>query len=216
MKNFLLILALNVLALAAPVVQEHKRQITDNEFLDGPCRDIILFFVRGTFELGNMGLIVGPPLSAGLKNNFGDDRVATQGVDYAAGVATNFLPDNADPVGVANMQNLFNEAATRCPNSVVVAGGYSQGAAITHAAIAGLSDSVKSQIVGVTLFGDTRNEQDHGSIEGYPQDDLLIICNPGDLVCDGTLIITPAHLLYTPRVPEAVAFLTEKINAAGV
>lgn len=42
------------LVLAAPVVQKEKRQSTDNEFTDGGCRDIILFFVRGTFEAGNM------------------------------------------------------------------------------------------------------------------------------------------------------------------
>jgi cutinase len=144
------------------------------------------------------------------------NSVASQGVDYAAGIATNLLPDNADPVGVANMKNLFSQAATNCPNSVVVAGGYSQGAAITHEAIKGLPSATKNQIVGVALFGDTRNKQDHGQIDGYPQDDLLIICNPGDLVCDGTLIITPAHLGYAPRVPEAVAFLSQKTNAAAI
>ncbi len=162
------------------------------------------------------GIFVGPYLSDGLKNAFGEERVASQGVDYAARIATNLLPDNADPIGVTNIKRLFRQAATNCPNSVVVAGGYSQGAAITHEAIKGLTSAIMNQIVGVTLFGDTRNEHDHGQIDGYPQDDLLIICNPGDLVCDGTLIITPAHLDYTPRMPEAVAFLSQKINAAEV
>jgi cutinase len=111
------------------------------------------------------------------------------------------------------MKDLFYKASTKCPNSIVVASGYSQGAAITHEAIDGLSSSVKNQIAGVVTFGDTRNLQAHGQISGYPTDDLLIICNPGDLVCIGTLVITPAHVLYQPRVPEAVAFLSDKIGA---
>jgi hypothetical protein len=54
MKAFILNLALSTLALAAPVLVHEKRQVTENEFSDGPCRDIILFFVRGTTEFGNM------------------------------------------------------------------------------------------------------------------------------------------------------------------
>jgi cutinase len=114
------------------------------------------------------------------------------------------------------MTNLFNQGVQRCPNSVIVAGGYSQGAAVTHAAIKNLSSAVKNKIVGVVTFGDTRNQQDGGQIPGYPRDRTLIICNPGDLVCSGTLIIAAPHLAYGPRVPEAVTFLTSRIRASGV
>lgn len=70
------------------------------------------------------GTIVGPPVSDGLKRNFGANNVATEGVNYAALLSTNFLPGGADPAGIALMANLLNRAATECPNSKIVAGGY--------------------------------------------------------------------------------------------
>lgn len=57
--------------------------------------------------------------------------------------------------------------------------------------------------------------QDKGQIPNYPKGNLLVICNPGDLVCVGTLTITAAHLDYVRRVPEAVSFLTGKLKAAA-
>ena len=41
--------------------------------------------------------------------------------------------------------------------SIIVAGGYSQGAAVNHRAIESLDQSVKDQIAGVVLYGDTRS-----------------------------------------------------------
>lgn len=112
------------------------------------------------------------------------------------------------------MNNLFKAANTKCPNSVVVGSGYSQGAAVIHHAIQPLSSAVIAQIAGAVTFGDTQYVQDGGRIPNYPTSDTLIICNVGDLVCDGTLIITAAHLAYVPRAPEAISFLIGKIDVA--
>jgi cutinase len=161
---------------------------------------------------------VGPYVSTDLKAGFSSSRVATQGVNYAASLGTNFLPGGADPNGVQNMAALFQQVYNQCPNSVIVAGGYSQGAAVTHEAISnsGLSSSVISKIVGVVLFGDTQYLQDGGRITNYPTQNTLIICAPGDLVCDGTLVITAAHLSYGANAQQAANFLKSRINAAGV
>ena len=89
----------------------------------------------------------------------------------------------------------------------------SQGAAVMTGAISGLSSAVRDKIVGTVLYGDTRNQQTGGTIPNYAQEDLLIICNPGDPVCKGILIVTAAHLSYVPTVPEAVSFLEGRINS---
>lgn len=191
--------------------------MTAHDFTTYGCRPIILIFARETFGPGNMGDKVGPELSDGLKLLFGRSNVAAQGVDYLGLPATNFSPGGAPAAGVGEMQVLLAAATSLCgSSSVVVAGGYSQGAALTHRAIEGLSGSVRRGIAGVVTFGDTRALQDGDCIPGFPPNKTLIICNAGDLVCDGMLWVLPIHLDYTSRVPEAVAFLASRIEAAGV
>ena len=68
----------------------------------------------------------------------------------------------------------------------------------------------------MVLYGDTQNRQDNGQIPNFPRDKVKIICNTGDLVCQGTLTVLPPHLAYQSRVGEAVSFLVSKIRAAGV
>ncbi|OHF02492.1 cutinase [Colletotrichum orchidophilum] len=219
------VLAITATALCSPVLLKDRAQTgatvqlesretgtIEKEYTEGGCRDVIFIFARGSTEIGNMGSSVGPPTSDGLKKKYGDNKVATEGVDYAAGLSTNFLPGGADPVGVDEMKRLLTDATNKCGSSKIVAGGYSQGAAAAHRAIENLPDSAKSKILGVVTYGDTQNQQDKGQIPNFPTDKLKLICNEGDMVCNGTLEITPAHLDYERHVPEAVDFLTGKIG----
>ncbi|KAK1454641.1 cutinase [Colletotrichum melonis] len=225
MKTQITILTLTATALCSPILLIHRAQVDTTvqlqsrqtgtvakEYTQGGCRDVIFIFARGSTEVGNMGSTVGPPTSDGLKKKYGENKVATEGVDYAAGLTTNFLPGGADPVGVDEMKRLLTDATNKCDKSKVVAGGYSQGAATAHRAIENLPDAVKSKILGVVTYGDTQNQQDKGQIPNFPKDKLKLICNEGDKVCTGTLEITPAHLDYERHVPEAVDFLTGKIG----
>ena len=97
--------------------------------------------------------------------------------------------------------------------SISIADLRSQGAALCHRAIENLSSTIKDRIDGVVTFGDTQNQQDGGRIPNFPPEKLKIFCAPGDLVCDGTLVITAAHLSYGANAPAAAAFLEARINA---
>ena len=112
------------------------------------------------------------------------------------------------------MQDTLNAMASQCADSVIVAGGYSQGAAVSHRAIESLDPAVQDQIAGVILYGDTQKQQDNNQIPNFPQEKTMIICQPGDLVCVGTLTILPAHLTYGQRADEGVQFLTTQVQGA--
>ncbi|ORY07944.1 cutinase-domain-containing protein [Clohesyomyces aquaticus] len=208
------ILAALVSLAASSPIEKRQTGSTSKEFSQGGCRDIIFAFARGSTEIGNMGTVVGPPTSNALKKTFGASKVATEGVDYAADLLPNTLPGGTDKQSAAAMAKILNDAASQCPNSVIVAGGYSQGAAVTHRAIENLDQSVKDQIAGVVTYGDTQKVQDKNQIPNFPADKLKIICATGDLVCVGTLTITPAHLSYGANANEGAQFLAQKIQGA--
>lgn len=162
-----LLLLAAALAAASPVhvsVSLSPRQrgrvgTTATEFTDGGCRPVIMLFARGSTEAGNMGTICGPPTANGLKDKFGADTIAVEGIDYGALLSTNFVPGGADPLGIREMERLIGQAVDQCPDSMLVVGGYSQGAALTHRAVEDLPQAQKDKIVAAFTFGDTQNQQ---------------------------------------------------------
>lgn len=112
------------------------------------------------------------------------------------------------------MQDTLNAMAQKCPDSVIVAGGYSQGAAVNHRAIEELDAAVQDQIAGVVLYGDTQKQQDGNQIPNFPADKVKIICQAGDAVCRGQLVVLPAHLTYGARADEGVQFLVQQVKGA--
>ncbi|KAK4447102.1 cutinase-domain-containing protein [Podospora aff. communis PSN243] len=218
MLRLLFTLLAAVLATAAPVGSEKRQTWTgmwSEEFSYTGCKPVIFIWARQTLAPGNMGVSVGPALSNGLKAYYGAENVASQGVNYLGLIETNFYPGGGPPYGIYEMQVLLANAAIYCPQSKIVAAGYSQGAAITHRAIENLPQYVKDRIAGVVTFGDTQALQDGGRIKGYPIEKTMIICNPGDMVCWGSIYIAPTHFpaYYVARVPEAVAFLVGRLAA---
>lgn len=134
-----------------------------------------------------------------------------QGVNYDASQPHGTDPEGVDLAAAEDMATLIANVSTACPSADIVVSGYSQGAAMVHASIKRVSDTVKGHIAAAVTFGDTRNKQDGGEIPGFDTSKTLIICNSGDLVCSGSLVITTAHTTYAARVPEAIAFIESKV-----
>jgi len=212
---------LSTLAAALPAGSLESRQFitTRNEVEDGSssaCPKAAYIFARGTTEPGNMGATVGPRTAAALTARYGASSVWIQGVGgpYTATTATNLLPDGASTVAINEMVRLVNLAVSKCPNTKVTVGGYSQGAALTAAAVSKLPAATQSKVVGAVLFGYTKNLQNRGQIPNYPAANTKIFCAVGDLVCTGSLVITAAHLSYNDEAStEAPQFLISKIGA---
>ncbi|KAK4238133.1 carbohydrate esterase [Achaetomium macrosporum] len=180
------------------------------------CPRVILIFARGSTETGNMGSLVGPPLASALESEYRND-IWVQGVGgpYGATLGDNFLPGGTSQAAIGEATRLFTMANTKCPNASVVAGGYSQGAAVMSGSVSKLSTTIQNQVKGVVLFGYTQNQQNDGQIPNFPADKTKVFCNVGDAVCNGTLLILPAHLLYTDAAStDAPQWLISKIGSA--
>lgn len=88
----------------------------------------------------------------------------------------------------------------------------SQGTAVIDNAVQGLSSEARDQVKGIVLYGYTRNKQDEYTIPDFSKDKVKVICAEGDLVCAGTLIITPLHFSYAGNIDDATDYYASRLS----
>ncbi|KAA8960871.1 cutinase family protein [Mycobacterium sp.] len=186
------------------------------------CPDVEVVFARGTGEAPGVGG-VGQAFVDALSSQVGSRSVGVYPVNYAAssdfGDPTDFARTFVD--GLKDADAHIESTAANCPNTKMVLGGYSQGAAlagyVTSAAIpkeipgeyaSYLPQPMPSQVAGhvaaVTLFGTPSNPwlQSYGAppitIGPLYAPKTLQLCAPDDSVCDGATGQPPsfAHMSY--------------------
>lgn len=161
---------------------------------------------------------MGPVVCRGLKAKYNND-VSCQGVGgpYTAGLGENMLPAGTSAAAIGEATKWFDLAASKCPQSIIVAGGYSQGSAVMMNAVSKLPPALQSKVVGTVLFGYTKNGQQKGGIPNYPQSRVRVYCSQNDGVCFGRLSVTAGHFSYMRdgSGPKAIEFLSSQIDGGG-
>jgi cutinase len=126
------------------------------------CPDVQVVYARGTFEPAGVG-VTGQAFVDSLRGKLPDKSIDVYAVNYPASLDFARASD-----GVIDASNKAQDVAAKCPNTKLVLGGYSQGAAVVaylttdsvppdYVLPAGITgptpDSVASHVAAVTLFG---------------------------------------------------------------
>jgi cutinase len=177
------------------------------------CNDIEVVFARGTDEPPGIGR-VGQAFVDSLSNRVGNRSIGVYGVNYPA--SYDFL---AAAAGANDASAHIQDVVNNCPNTKLVLGGYSQGAAIIDMITSvpfpavgfnnPLPPNVPEYVAALAVFGNPTARVGlpltSSPVYGGRAIDL---CNAGDPVCsDGNSV--PAHRDYGPAglTSQAAAFV---------
>jgi cutinase len=188
-----------------------------------PCPDVDVVFARGTSEPPGVGG-VGQAFVDSLRSQVGAKSLDVYPVNYQASSDFSDRIQFGQSVvdGIRDAGGHIESTAANCPNTRIVLGGYSQGAAVagfvTSAAIpAGvpaeyasylpkpMPPDVANHVAAVTLFGKPSAQwlQSYGApaiaIGPAYAPKTIELCAPGDTICDGESGGPPnfAHAAYT-------------------
>ena len=85
----------------------------------------------------------------------------------------------------------------------------SQGAQVVYKGAAELSSGLAAKVQAAVLFGNPDNGQ---AVPNINNADVKTFCHAGDLICDGTAIVLPAHLTYGIDAPAAADFIASHVS----
>lgn len=177
------------------------------------CNDVEVVFARGTSEAPGIGR-VGEAFVSALRNQVPYRSIGVYGVNYPASYDFLAAANGANDAS-AHIQNVVNS----CPDTRLVLGGYSQGAAIIDVITSvpfpaigftnPLPPTVADRVAALAVFGNPSTKigmpLTSSPLYGFKSIDL---CNAGDPICsDGSNV--PAHRAYGPdgSAAQAAAFV---------
>jgi len=117
-----------------------------------PCPDVEIVFARGTTEPPGVGGI-GQAFVESLRSRLGERSVGVYAVNYPA--SRNF--GSSTPAGRDDLSGHVQSMAATCPNTRMVLGGYSQGAAVVDLATAAMPPAVADNVAAAAIFGGPRS-----------------------------------------------------------
>ena len=199
-----------------------------------PCPDVEVVFARGTFEPPGIG-DTGQAFVDALRAQLGGKSVDVYSVNYPASLDFATAAD-----GVIDASNKIRDISTSCPNTQMVLGGYSQGAAVvaytTEDAVpngfalpAGITGpmpaEVAKHVAAVTLFGKPSSGFLQQIYTGAPPITVgqlysaktTDMCIPEDPICSPSGNDNGAHTLYAVNgmAVQAADFAARRVLSNG-
>lgn len=196
------------------------------------CEDVEVIFARGTFEAPGIGR-TGEAFVNSLRPQIGGQTLSVYAVNYPASL------DFARAVdGIVDSSNRIRTVVESCPDTQIILGGYSQGAAVnayvTMDAIPegvalppGITETLgasqRDRIAAVVLFG-----KPSAAVVGLVNraappitmgaafaDKTLDLCAPQDPVCEVGSLDRAAHSLYAVNgmAEQAATFAARQLPA---
>jgi len=199
-----------------------------------PCPDVEVVFARGTFEAPGVGG-VGQAFVDALRDRVGSKSVDVYPVNYPASLDFATAAD-----GVVDAANKIRDIANSCPNTKMVLGGFSQGAAVVAyttvdsiptgyqlpPGITGpMAPEVAKHVAAVALFGKPSSGFMQMFQNGAPPITVghlytgktTDLCIPEDSVCSPTGSDFGAHNLYVDNgmTTQAAEFAARQLGSNG-
>ncbi len=179
-----------------------------------PCPDIEVVFARGTTEPPGVGGI-GQVFVDSLRSNVGGRSVGVYPVNYPA--SNDFV--RSTPAGADDASAHLRSMAANCPNTRMVLGGYSQGAAVIDLATTATPEAA-GNVAAAALFGgpsssfsDTLSPGPLPTIGAPYAGKTINLCVPNDPICFEGGRDMRAHGAYvqTGMVAQAAAFAADRL-----
>jgi cutinase len=178
------------------------------------CPDVEVVFARGTTEPPGVGGI-GQVFVDSLRSNVGGRSVGVYPVNYPA--SNDFV--RSTPAGADDASAHLRSTAANCPNTRMVLGGYSQGAAVIDLATTATPEAA-GNVAAAVLFGgpsssfsDTLSPGPLPTIGAPYAGKTINLCVPNDPICFEGGRDMRAHGAYvqTGMVAQAAAFAADRL-----
>lgn len=182
------------------------------------CPDAEVVFARGTGEPPGVGR-VGDAFVTALRSKLPGKSIEAYGVDYPA--SYNFLQAT---YGANDVSGRLRYMAENCPDTRLVLGGYSQGAAVidivTATPVAGFSvgrplpPAAVDQVAAVALFGNPSKRLGNVVTIASPQyaAKTIDLCSGNDPVCsDGRSWGAHTAYVQTGMTSQAAAYVAQRL-----
>jgi cutinase len=180
-----------------------------------PCSDIEVVFARGTHEPPGVGE-VGQAFVDSLSSQVRGRSVGVYAVNYPA--SDDYITSASD--GSDDARAHVQDIVASCPNTRMVLGGYSQGAAVIDLSTSAMPPQVADHVAAVALFGNPSSGFSSMLSGGGPLPTIsplygpktIDLCAPDDPICSaGANIMAHVSYVQSGMTSQAATFAANRL-----